>query len=94
MGRKENDFEMAVRKMKAKAVRVVCNNCFQQTIGIRDETGVVKYRCSRCGALTVSKVMGRRHVQLFSVIELEFAQLILFLHGLYLLCYFASLNQI
>ena len=41
---------MAVRKMKAKAVRVVCNNCFQQTIGI-------------CGALTVSKVMGRRHVQ-------------------------------
>ena len=56
-------FEMAVRKMKAKAVRVVCNNCFQQTIGIRDETGVIKYRCSRCGALTVSKVMGRRHVQ-------------------------------
>ena len=54
---------MAVRKMKAKAVRVVCNNCFQQTIGIRDETGVIKYRCSHCGALTVSKVMGRRHVQ-------------------------------
>lgn len=54
---------MAVRKMKVKAVRVVCNNCFQQTIGIRDETGVIKYRCSRCGALTVSKVMGRRHVQ-------------------------------
>ena len=37
---------MAVRKMKVKAVRVVCNNCFQQTIGIRDETGVIKYRCS------------------------------------------------
>ena len=63
MGRKENDFEMATRKMKAKAVRVICNNCFQQTIGFRDETGVVKYRCTRCGALTVSKVMSRRHVQ-------------------------------
>ena len=32
--------------------------------------------------------------ELFSVIELEFAQLVLFLYGLYLLCYFASLNQI
>ena len=63
MGRKENDFEMATRKMKEKAVRVTCNNCFQQTIGFRDEAGVVKYRCTRCGALTVSKVMSRRHVQ-------------------------------
>lgn len=62
-GKKENDCEMATRRLKAKAVRVVCNNCFQQTIGIRDETGVIKYRCSHCGALTVSKVMGRRHVQ-------------------------------
>ena len=61
---------MAVRKMKAKAVRVVCNNCFQQTIGIRDETGVIKYRCSHCGALTVSKVMGRRHVQYEKIFQI------------------------
>ena len=37
---------MATRRLKAKAVRVVCNNCFQQTIGFRDETGMIKYRCS------------------------------------------------
>lgn len=43
------------------------------------------------GKYTSSEI---EEVKLFSVIELEFAQLVLFLHGLYLLCYFASLNQI
>ena len=62
MGSKENELEMET-KLNVKAVRVVCNNCFQQTIGFRDENGMIKYRCSRCGAVTISKVMGRRHVQ-------------------------------
>ena len=51
-------------KLKPKAVKVVCNNCFRITTGYRDENGVVKYQCARCGATSVSKVMGRRHVQL------------------------------
>lgn len=54
---------MAVLKLKAKAVKVVCNNCFQQTIGWRDETGVIKYRCTKCGTVTISKAMSRRHIQ-------------------------------
>lgn len=36
-------------KLKMKAVKVICNNCFQQTIGLRDETGMIKYRCAKCG---------------------------------------------
>lgn len=55
---------MARMKLKPKAVKVVCNNCFQQTMGIRDENGIIKYQCSRCGAKNISKVMGRRHIQL------------------------------
>lgn len=54
---------MAVLKLKEKTVKVICNNCFQQTIGLRDETGVIKYRCSKCGTVTISKVMSRRHIQ-------------------------------
>lgn len=50
-------------QLKTKVVKVICNNCFQQTVGIRDETGIIKYRCSKCGAVTISKVMGRRHIQ-------------------------------
>lgn len=51
-------------RLKPKAIKVVCNNCFRITTGYRDENGVVKYQCTRCGATSVSKVMGRRHVQL------------------------------
>ena len=51
-------------KLKPKAIKVVCNNCFRITTGFRDENGFVKYQCTRCGATSVSKVMGRRHVQL------------------------------
>ena len=51
-------------KLKPKAVKGVCNNCFRITTGFRDENGFVKYQCTRCGATSVSKVMSRRHVQL------------------------------
>ncbi len=63
-GRKEQRNAMGSIKLKPKAVKVVCNNCFRITTGYRDENGVVKYQCTRCGATSVSKVMGRRHVQL------------------------------
>lgn len=33
-------------KLKPKAIKVVCNNCFRITTGYRDENGVVKYQCA------------------------------------------------
>lgn len=54
---------MAMLKLTPKAVKVVCNNCLRQTIGYRDENGMIKYQCPRCGAVNISKVMGRRHIQ-------------------------------
>lgn len=51
-------------KLKPKAIKVVCNNCFQQTFGFRDETGTIKFQCAKCGSVTVSKAMGRRHVHI------------------------------
>ena len=55
---------MGSMKLKPKAVKVVCNNCFHITTGFRDESGVIKYQCARCGAVSISKVMGRRHIHL------------------------------
>lgn len=55
---------MARIKLKPKVVRTVCNNCLQQAECIRDENGIIKYKCVRCGTLIVSKVLGRRHIQL------------------------------
>lgn len=60
---KRRKCEMAQRKLKEKAVQVVCNNCFQQTVAWRDETGKLKYRCTKCGSVTISQVMSRRHIQ-------------------------------
>lgn len=54
---------MSGKKHKPKAVTVVCNNCFKQTIGFRDEDGTTKYQCSKCGSVSISKIMGRRHIQ-------------------------------
>lgn len=47
-----------------KPVRVICTNCRSENVGWRDETGMTKVQCPKCGAVTVSKVMSRRHVQL------------------------------
>ncbi len=55
---------MASLKLKPKAVKVMCNNCFHLTMGYSDETGTIKYQCSRCGTITVSRPMGRRHIRL------------------------------
>ncbi len=55
---------MSKLKLNEKAVKVICNNCFQETLGLRDESGVIKFKCPKCGTLTVSKVMSRRHVQI------------------------------
>lgn len=55
---------MANLKLKEKLINVICNNCFQQIIGFRDEKGLIKYHCPKCGSVTVSRVIGRRHIQL------------------------------
>lgn len=51
-------------KLKPKAIKVVCTNCFHLMTGYRDENGMIKYQCTRCGAKSISKVMSRRHAQL------------------------------
>ena len=55
---------MSKVQLQAKAVKVICNNCFQEIYVYRDEEGFIKYKCPKCGSVTVSKVMGRRHVQI------------------------------
>ncbi len=46
-----------------KAVRVHGLNCHNEVVGIQDETGKTKIHCPKCGAITISKVMGRRHIR-------------------------------
>lgn len=55
---------MADLKLKPKIMRVVCNNCFKETVCLRDENGQIRFRCSCCGSTTYSNVKGRRHVQI------------------------------
>lgn len=47
-----------------KPIKVVCVNCKKESIGLQDENGRTRIRCPHCGTITVSQVMGRRHVQL------------------------------
>lgn len=47
-----------------RVVRVICNNCKDEIDGLQDEQGVTRIQCPKCGTVTVSKVMSRRHVQL------------------------------
>lgn len=47
-----------------RAVKVICNNCKEETYGLQDEQGVTRIQCAKCGTVTVSKIMSRRHVQL------------------------------
>lgn len=51
------------QKDTAKPVDIMCNNCYMRTIGFRIN-GVTKVQCPRCGAVLVSKIMSRRHVQM------------------------------
>lgn len=47
---------------KATPVEIICNNGFNRMMGIRIN-GITKVQCPRCGAVLVSKVMSRRHIQ-------------------------------
>lgn len=41
----------------------VCVQCRKVIEGKRDSSGKTKVKCPYCGTVTVSRVVGRRHVQ-------------------------------
>lgn len=47
----------------AKAVPFVCLNCKTTNVGWQGSDGLTRAKCEKCGAVTVSKVMSRRHMQ-------------------------------
>ena len=47
---------------KAMSVEIICGNCYTRMMGLRIN-GITKVQCPRCGAVMVSKVMSRRHIQ-------------------------------
>lgn len=49
---------------RLKPVRVICQNCHGPIVGWQDKEGVTRIQCPKCGAVTVSKLMSRRHVQM------------------------------
>ncbi len=51
-------------KPSGKSVKVLCINCQCMIDAWRDETGLTKSKCPKCGSVTVSRVMSRRHMQL------------------------------
>ncbi len=59
----ERRIKMSQTLFKEKPVKVHCLNCHNEVIGFRDDTGITKIQCPRCGSVSVSKVMGRRHVR-------------------------------
>ena len=44
-----------------KPTRRHCINCGQALTGYRNENGLVKLQCTRCGLVMVSKRISRRH---------------------------------
>ena len=46
-----------------KAIPFVCLNCKTTNVGWQGADGLTRMQCEKCGAVTVSKVMSRRHVQ-------------------------------
>ena len=47
----------------SKAVPFVCLNCKTTNVGWHGADGLTRVKCEKCGAVTVSKVMSRRHMQ-------------------------------
>lgn len=46
-----------------KPIACYCRNCGQLHYGYRTSEGLAKLQCPKCGAVSVSKLMGRRHEQ-------------------------------
>ena len=49
---------------RAKIVTFICVNCKSTIRGIQDSEGRTKIKCTKCGTVTVSKIMSRRHIQM------------------------------
>lgn len=47
-----------------KPVKEVCHNCHLEITAWQDEKGMTKYQCPRCGAVSVSKPISRRQIQI------------------------------
>lgn len=39
-----------------------CPNCGEISVGYKNSSGTIKVECSKCHAVMVRKVMGRRHI--------------------------------
>ena len=48
----------------SKPVSFKCFNCNHQEIAWKDETGMIRFVCSNCVTITVSKEKSRRHIQI------------------------------
>lgn len=46
-----------------KPIKVLCLNCHREIIGWQNAAGAVKVVCPCCGTVTVTKVMGRKHIR-------------------------------
>ena len=49
-----------------KPTKRLCTNCGQVIIGYRNDKGLVKLQCPKCGLVMVSKRMSRRHERIDS----------------------------
>lgn len=47
-----------------KPVEKECPNCHKKILVWEDVNGVSKWVCQRCGTMTVSKLITRRHLQM------------------------------
>lgn len=45
-------------------VKVMCQNCHFEDYRMWNEAGQASLRCPSCGALTVNKIVSRRHMQI------------------------------
>jgi len=48
---------------KTKPINVWCLNCHRNIVGWQDAKGVAKCTCPYCGTVTVTKVLGRKHMR-------------------------------
>ncbi len=54
--------ETAIMNSSKKQQQVrYCRNCGQKIIGYRDEDGMLRLKCPRCNAVSVSRKVTRRH---------------------------------
>ena len=50
-----------MRGNRLSVARAYCLNCGQLLVGLRGESGIVKFRCRACGAVMVCRHISRRH---------------------------------